>query len=381
MPNVVIDTSVSLPATLSPTGVRRRFWVVLALGALSYEVEHGRLELDALSTQAEQEGGDVGGIANALARLERAGDRRAALLERLPYGTPEDWVAIGSRPLFDEYERKLREIGTKLDPALGETDIPRLRRQLEAVCVLAASPFQDADVPALTADRKDDPILYTALVGDADLLVSSDKHLVPDREQELWEHDGHTVLALTFETLLADRLDDVAWDQIVASDQAALLGGRAITVAAAVTTQRQAVYLAVTVRHPAGRPLTLVGYPSFVGAPSIETGSFTPAGEAVADAAVVEVAKRVIRNYLSRSAANLKADLSADAVITLPTVALSVESVDQVTWVGSPGSGAVLVTVTAGDSRGASYTLAYELGIAYRERPYVDFIEVIPTSG
>jgi hypothetical protein len=38
------------------------------------EVEHGRLELDALSTQAEQEGGDVGGIANALARLERASD-------------------------------------------------------------------------------------------------------------------------------------------------------------------------------------------------------------------------------------------------------------------------------------------------------------------
>ncbi len=42
----------------------------------------------------------------------------------------------------------------------------------------------------------------------------SDKHLVPDREQELWEHDGYTVLALTFEKLLADRLDDVDWDQI-----------------------------------------------------------------------------------------------------------------------------------------------------------------------
>ncbi len=214
MPNVVIDTSISLPATLSPTGVRRRFWVVLALGALSYEVEHGRLELDTLTAQAEQEGGSVGGIDNALARLERANDRRAALLERLPYGTPEDWVAIGSRALFEEYERKLREIGTKLDPSLREADIPRLRRQLEAVCVIAAPPFQDADVPTLTADPKDDPILYTALLGDADLLVSGDKHLVPDREQELWEHDGNTVLALTFETLLADRLDDVDWDQI-----------------------------------------------------------------------------------------------------------------------------------------------------------------------
>ncbi len=171
----------------------------------------------------------------------------------------------------------------------------------------------------------------------------------------------------------------VLWAE-VASDQPALIGGRAITVAAAVSTQRQPVYLAVTVRHPPGRPLALVGYPSFVGAPSIDTGSFTPAGEAVADAAVVEVAKRVIRNYLTRSTANLKADLSADALVTLPTVALGVRSVDQVTWVGSPGSGAVLVTVTAADARGASYTLAYELGIAYRERPYVDFIEVIPTA-
>lgn len=214
MPSVVIDTSISLPATLSPTGVRRRFWVVLALGALSYEVEHGRLELDALTAEAEQEGGGVGGVDNALARLEWASDRRAALLERLPYGTPEDWVAIGSRPLFDEYERKLREIGTKLDPALHEADIPRLRRQLEALCVIPAPLFQEADVPVLTADPKDDPILYTALVAAADLLISGDKHLVPDKQQELWEHDGQTVLALTFETLLADRLDEVDWDQI-----------------------------------------------------------------------------------------------------------------------------------------------------------------------
>ncbi len=49
-------------------------------------------------------------------------------------------------------------------------------------------------------------------------------------------------------------------------------------------------------------------------------------------------------------------------------------------WVAGPGSGAVLATVTAADSRGATYTLTYELGLAYRERPYVDFIEVIPTD-
>jgi predicted nucleic acid-binding protein len=214
MPNVVVDTSVSLPATLSPGGARRKLWVVLAFGALTYEIEHGRLELDELGSQADQEGGAVGGIENSLDRLEPANDRRAALSERLPYGTPDDWVAVGSRPLFDEYERKLREVGTRLDPHLREEDVPLLRRQMEAVCVIAAPPFADSAVPALTADPKDDPILYTALVADADLLISSDKHLVPDRREELWEHEAGTVLALTFETLLADRLSEVDWDGI-----------------------------------------------------------------------------------------------------------------------------------------------------------------------
>jgi predicted nucleic acid-binding protein len=214
MPNVVVDTSVSLPATLSPGGARRKLWILLAFGALTYEVEHGRLELEALRAQADQEGGVVGGIENFLDRLERASDLRAALSERLPYGTPDDWVAIGSRPLFDEYERKVREVGTRLDPHLREEDVPLLRRQMEAVCVIAAPPFADSAVPALTADPKDDPILYTALLADADLLVSSDKHLVPDKKEELWEHEDKTVLALTFETLLTDRLSGVDWDGI-----------------------------------------------------------------------------------------------------------------------------------------------------------------------
>lgn len=214
MPNVVVDTNVSLPATLSPGGARRKLWILLTLGALTYEVEHGRLELDALRAQADQEGGVVSGIENSLDRLERARDRRATLSERLPYGTPDDWVAVGSRPLFDEYERKLREVGTKLDPRLREDDIPLLRRQMEAVCVIAAPPFADSDVPALTADPKDDPILYTALVADADLLISGDKHLVPNRKEELSEHEAGTVLALTFERLLFDRLGGVDWDQI-----------------------------------------------------------------------------------------------------------------------------------------------------------------------
>jgi predicted nucleic acid-binding protein len=207
MPLVVVDTSVSLPATLSPGGMMRRFWVVLALGALTYETEHGELELDELQRRAGQEGGAVRGLDRARARIEEAGDRRAALLELLPYGTPEDWVAIGSAPIFDEYERKLREIGHKLNPALREEDIPLLRRQLEAICPAATPQFRLDGVPALTEDPKDDPILHTALIGDADLLISDDKHLVPNRREHLWEHGEDTVLALTFNTLLTERLD------------------------------------------------------------------------------------------------------------------------------------------------------------------------------
>ena len=97
---------------------------------------------------------------------------------------------------------------------LRDEDIPRLRRQMEAVCVIAAPPFEDEDVPPLTRDPKDDPILWSALAGGADLLISNDKDLVPDKQEELWEHETGTVLALTFETLLADRLSGIEWNEI-----------------------------------------------------------------------------------------------------------------------------------------------------------------------
>jgi predicted nucleic acid-binding protein len=207
MPLVVVDTSVSLPATLSPSGLTRKFWVLLALGALTYEVEHRQLELDELANQADQEGGVAHGLEQARALIEQADDRRAALLEVMPYGAPDDWVAIGSAPVFDEYERKVREIGQQLNPSIREADVPRLRRQLEVVCPIGAPPFDPTRVPTLTEDRKDDPILYTALIADADLLISDDRHLVPDRHEHFWEHDDRAVTAVTFNTLVAERLE------------------------------------------------------------------------------------------------------------------------------------------------------------------------------
>jgi hypothetical protein len=171
----------------------------------------------------------------------------------------------------------------------------------------------------------------------------------------------------------------VSWVE-VASDQRALAGGRVITIAAQVSSQRLPVYLAVTVSHQPGQALALVGYPSFIGAPAVDTQASSPARISVTEPAVLEVVDRVLRNYLTGAAPNLKADLTADAAVTLPTVRLAVQSVDQTLWIAGPGSGAVLAIITAADQRGDTYTLSYELGIVYRERPYVDFIEVVPTE-
>jgi Conjugative transposon protein TcpC len=172
----------------------------------------------------------------------------------------------------------------------------------------------------------------------------------------------------------------VRWAE-VASDQPALAGGRTITVATGVSTQRLPVYLAVTVRHRLGEGLALLGYPCFVGAPLIGGDAAPASGPAVEEPAVAAVVDRVLRNYLARSAPNLKADLTPDAAVTLPTLALRVQRIERLAWIGAARSGAVLATLSAADARGATYTLAYELGIAYRERPYVDFIEVVPTDG
>ena len=172
----------------------------------------------------------------------------------------------------------------------------------------------------------------------------------------------------------------VIWAE-VASDQPALAGGRAITVAAALSTQPLPVYLTVTVAHRRGGPLSLVGYPAFVGAPAISRDAPSAPHTTVEDDQLTAVVARALRNYLTGSAQNLDADLAPGAAVTLPTLPLRVRSVGRIDWLGRSGARAVLATVEAIDPRGGTYTLAYELGIAIRERPYVDFIEVIPTSG
>jgi hypothetical protein len=171
----------------------------------------------------------------------------------------------------------------------------------------------------------------------------------------------------------------VLWEDI-ASDQKALAGGRVITVAADVTGTTAPLFMAITIHHETGQPLSVVGYPSLVGAPALTREAPEPPRQTVSERPVAEVVERVLGNYLAGSAQELRADLTPDADVTLPTVPLREQEVKEIDWIGASGSDAVLATVVAAGSGGETYTLTYELGIAWHERPYVDFIEVVPTE-
>jgi predicted nucleic acid-binding protein len=217
VPSVVIDTSVALPATLSPRGMTRKLWLLLAVGALAYRAEHLRLELDALNHEPTREdGGEVHG-AELLEGLAAAAEQRLAVVrEHLPDDAPQDWVSLGSAVLFDEYERKVREVGSKLNPSVSPEMAPMLRRQFEAICVGGPAPFDPADAPGLTRDPADDAIVYTALVADADFLISDDRDIVPDGDERVYEHGEHRVLAVRFGRVIREhfRPADLDWGAI-----------------------------------------------------------------------------------------------------------------------------------------------------------------------
>lgn len=65
--------------------------------------------------------------------------------------------------------------------------MPRLRRQLEAICVAGPAPFDPTAVPALTRDPADDPIVFGALLAGSDFLISDDRDIVPDGTEHEYE--------------------------------------------------------------------------------------------------------------------------------------------------------------------------------------------------
>jgi hypothetical protein len=124
--------------------------------------------------------------------------------------------------------------------------------------------------------------------------------------------------------------------------------------------------------------LAVTTWPSFVGPPAVQQAYTSPSLTAVTDPSLITVVTRAITNYLAGDQSDLQADLATGAEVTYPVQQLEVTGPPVA--VESTGPGGVLITVRAADAEGASYTLAYEMGVEKTERWYVNSIEVIPNQ-
>lgn len=155
--------------------------------------------------------------------------------------------------------------------------------------------------------------------------------------------------------------EQVQWTEVV-QERAGAVGEHVYTVAAQTDTAG-VVYLTVSVARAHDGALELAGYPAFVGAPASGPASAAEKLREVSEPALQTVVERALRNYLADSGAELAADLTSAARVSMPAQALSLEAVQRLDWSPEGGS-AVSAVVQVQDRRGTRYTLAYELDVA-----------------
>jgi hypothetical protein len=151
----------------------------------------------------------------------------------------------------------------------------------------------------------------------------------------------------------------VEWAEVVQAREP--LSGEHLYTVAAQTDTAGLLYLTVPVTHLAGGALSLAGYPAFVGAPVSAPALPQAHLREVTEAALATVVDRALRNYLAGSPTELEADLTSEARVSLPALALSLLAVQRLDW--SEDGGAVVATVQAEDAQGVHYTLGYELDV------------------
>jgi hypothetical protein len=151
----------------------------------------------------------------------------------------------------------------------------------------------------------------------------------------------------------------VEWVEVVQQREPA--PGEHVYTLAAQTDSAGLIYLTVPVAREADGHLALAGYPSFVGPPAFAPARAELRPREVSDATLATVVERALRNYLAASPAELAADLTSAARVSVPTMALSLVSTQRLGW--SPDNRSVLALVQARDARGTQYTLAYEVDV------------------
>jgi Conjugative transposon protein TcpC len=169
----------------------------------------------------------------------------------------------------------------------------------------------------------------------------------------------------------------VSWAEPVQEEPQAT-GETMVTVAAQTSGAAAPQYLAVPVIRARGGALAIANYPAFVGPPTVATGYEAPNQVVVTDSALIAMVTRVVTNYLDDDALDLQADMAPGAQVSLPTAALTVQHVTNVTW--AYASGLVEVDVQAVDSAGTTFSLVYLIGVVHQERWYATSISVNPSS-
>jgi hypothetical protein len=179
-------------------------------------------------------------------------------------------------------------------------------------------------------------------------------------EESLIALVGEGMAAQVGAQLAANGSEQTQWVQVV-QERHGPLGERIYTLAAE-TDAAGLLYMTVGVLRERTGALALAGYPAFVGAPASARAEDVVEGlRDVEDGQLAAVLERALRNYLDGAASELAADLAESAQVSLPTLPLTLESVEQLKW--APGNGAVFAVLQASDRRGTRYTLEYELDV------------------
>jgi hypothetical protein len=172
----------------------------------------------------------------------------------------------------------------------------------------------------------------------------------------------------------ADEARRVGWTTVVGE----VRRGRRTTVTVAAEVAGETVHLAVPVGRDERGFLAVVGYPALVGPPAHDAAVGPPSEEEVEDSGLRAVCERAVRNYLAGERRNLAADLTDDAVVSLPGRELEVRSIDAITW--AVLGRRVAIQLQADDDGNATWTLRYELAVVRRDRWYVRSLHTDPRA-
>jgi hypothetical protein len=158
----------------------------------------------------------------------------------------------------------------------------------------------------------------------------------------------------------AERRMSVDWTQAAADRRQGET--RLVTVAAG--TSAGVVHLALAVQRDPSGLLRVAGPPAIVGEPPVSRERSEEPGEEIEDPRLGAVVERAVRNYLAGERRDLAADLATEAVVSLPTRPLRVESVERSFWIARPRL--VAVEVRAGRPGLGTGLLRYRLEVARR---------------